>query len=232
MTVSRTGLAVSAVAIIAVACGGGGTTTPRPTQTAGQPTAARTTAAQTTAAQTTAAQTTAPASAPVTSAPQTAAPIGDGVLRIALSSPGDAQIRVWDDVAAQFEAAHPGVDVELNYQEDDLYSTIGLPNLLTGRNAPDIYFEWTGERLANRYAEGYAADITAATQSGPLAGLFDDAVFGPATVDGKIVMVPYSADVTNVLWYNTDLLANSQRHSRRRPGRSCSRRATRWKTAA
>ena len=52
--------------------------------------------------------------------------------------------RVWDDIAAQFEAAHPGVDVEMNYQDDDLYQTIGLPTLLAGPNAPDIYFEWTG----------------------------------------------------------------------------------------
>jgi raffinose/stachyose/melibiose transport system substrate-binding protein len=130
----------------------------------------------------------------------------DNVLRVALSSPGEAQIRVWDDVAAQFEAANAGVQVEMNYQEDDLYSTIGLPNLLTGRNAPDIYFEWTGARLAQRHAEGYAADLTTAVRSGPLKDLFEESTFGPATVDGKIVMVPYSADVTNVLWYNTAIL--------------------------
>jgi raffinose/stachyose/melibiose transport system substrate-binding protein len=150
------------------------------------------------------------ASVPLATTPPTATPVGERVLRFAVSSPGEALIRVFDDVAAQFEAAHPGVDVEMNYQEDDLYSTIGLPNLLAGRNAPDIYFEWTGQRLENRYAEGYAADISAAVQSGPLADLFEDATFGPATVDGKIVMVPYTADVTNVLWYNKQLLeANS-----------------------
>lgn len=133
----------------------------------------------------------------------------DNVLRVALSSPGEAQIRVWDDVAAQFEAANPGVEVEMNYQEDDIYSTIGLGNLLAGRNAPDIYFEWTGERLAQRNAEGYAADLTEAVRTGPLGGLFEDSTFGPATIDGKIVMVPYSADVTNVLWYNTAILADA-----------------------
>jgi raffinose/stachyose/melibiose transport system substrate-binding protein len=133
----------------------------------------------------------------------------DNVLRVALSSPGEAQIRVWDDVAAQFEAANPGVEVELNYQEDDIYSTIGLPNLLSGRNAPDIYFEWTGARLADRHAEGYAADLTEAVRTGPLADLFEESTFGPATVDGKIVMVPYSADVTNVLWYNTAIMADA-----------------------
>jgi raffinose/stachyose/melibiose transport system substrate-binding protein len=143
-----------------------------------------------------------------TNEPQTPA-AQEVLLRVAMSSPGEAQIRVWDDVAAQFEAANPGVDVQMNYQEDDLYSTIGLPNLLSGRNAPDIYFEWTGARLEQRHVEGYAADIGEAVSSGPLAGLFDDSTFGPATVDGKIVMVPYSADVTNVLWYNRQIMAEA-----------------------
>ena len=133
-------------------------------------------------------------------------PSNDHVLRVAMGSPGEAQIRVWDDVAKQFEAAHPGTKTEMNYMDDDLYQTIGLPQLLNGRNAPDIYFEWTGERLRQRNADGFAADLTEAVASGPLKGLFDDAVFGQATIDGKKVMVPYSADVTNVLWYNTQLL--------------------------
>ena len=48
-----------------------------------------------------------------------------------------------------------------------------------------------------------AADIgTAYKAGGTLAGLWDDAVLGPYTIDGKVVMVPYAADVTNVLWYN------------------------------
>ncbi|MBH0008050.1 ABC transporter substrate-binding protein [Salinibacterium sp. SWN1162] len=133
----------------------------------------------------------------------------DNVLRIAMGSPGEAQIRVWDDVAAQFEAANPDVTVEMNYQDDDLYQTIGLPNLLNGRNAPDIYFEWAGARLEQRAADGFAADLTDAVTSGPIAGLFDDEVFTSLTVDGAVVMVPHSADVTNVLWYNEDIFADA-----------------------
>lgn len=128
-------------------------------------------------------------------------------LRVAMGSPGDAGIRVWDDIAAQFEAAHPDVDVEMNYQDDDLYESIGLPNLLAGRNAPDVYFEWTGSRMAQRSADGYAADLTEAVTAGPLAGIFDEGVFPVASVDGKVVLVPHTADVTNVLWYNVPLLA-------------------------
>lgn len=193
-------IVVLAISLLLAACGSGTQGTNKPSQS-GTASTAPATGSPT-------ASTSATATAGATASPGvTPAPV-DRILRIALSSPGEAQIRVWDDVAAQFEAANAGVTVELNYQEDDLYSTIGLPNLLAGRNGPDIYFEWTGARLANRYAEGYAADITAAVQSGPLAGLFEDVTFGPATVDGKIVMVPYSADVTNVLWYNKQIFAD------------------------
>ena len=139
----------------------------------------------------------------------TSAPASDNVLRIAMGSPGEAQIRVWDDVAKQFEAANPGMKVELNYQDDDLYQTIGLQNLLNGRNAPDIYFEWTGNRLAQRVKDGFAADISSKFDSGPLAGLFDDTTLDEYKIDDKIVMVPYSADVTNVLWYNKQILADA-----------------------
>jgi len=130
----------------------------------------------------------------------------DTTLRVAMGSPGEAGIRVWDGIAAQFEEAHPGVDVEMNYQDDDLYQTIGLPNLLSGRNAPDVYFEWTGDRMAQRYADGYGADLTEAVTSGPLAGIYDEGVFPFASVDGKVVLVPHTADVTNVIWYNVDIL--------------------------
>jgi raffinose/stachyose/melibiose transport system substrate-binding protein len=133
----------------------------------------------------------------------------DHVLRIAMGSPGEAQIRVWDDVAKQYMAAHPETKVEINYQQDDLYETIGLTNLLNGKNPPDIYFEWTGARLAQRVKDGFAADITSAFKDGPLAGIWDDAVLGPYTLDEKVRMVPYAADVSNVLWYNKAILADA-----------------------
>jgi raffinose/stachyose/melibiose transport system substrate-binding protein len=134
-----------------------------------------------------------------------ATPVNDHVLRIAMGSPGEAQIRVWDDVAAQYMKAHPETKVEINYQQDDLYETIGLQNLLNGKNPPDIYFEWTGARLAQRVKDGFGADLTEAFKTGPLKGIWDDAVTKQYTLDGKTVMVPYAADVTNVLWYNKQI---------------------------
>lgn len=130
----------------------------------------------------------------------------DQTLRIAMGSPGEAQIRVWESVAEEFEAANDGWKVDLNFQKDDLYQTIGLPNLLNGRNAPDLYFEWVGNRLLERDADGFAADLTPFIEDGPLTGVLDESQYGAVTVDGRILMLPHIADVTNVLWYNTEIL--------------------------
>jgi len=127
-------------------------------------------------------------------------------LRVSMGSPGEAGIAVWEAIGADFEAANPGVDVVFDFQDDDLYETIGLQNALNSANPPDVYFEWTGSRMAQRYADGFAADLTQYT-TGPLAGIWDDAVWPAASVDGKVVLAPHTADVTNVLYYNVPLLA-------------------------
>jgi raffinose/stachyose/melibiose transport system substrate-binding protein len=130
----------------------------------------------------------------------------DKTLRVAMGSPGEAQIRVGEAVAEQFEADNDGWKVDLNFQDDDMYQTIGLPNLLNGRNAPDVYFEWAGNRLATREDDGFVADLTPFVEDGPLTGVLAEDQYGAVTADGKILMVPHIADVTNVLWYNTEIL--------------------------
>ena len=152
----------------------------------------------------------------------------DTTLRIAMGSPGEAGIRVWDDIAAQFEAAHPGVDVEMNYQDDDLYQTIGLPNLLAGPNAPDIYFEWTGSRMAQRYADGYAADLTEACHDGSARGHLSTTAVCPAASRRRQGRPGARTRPTSPTCSGTTCRCSPSTASRRRrPGRSCSPPATR-----
>lgn len=136
---------------------------------------------------------------------ETTASVTEGTLRVAMGSPGEAQIAVWDEVAAAYEAANPGMTVEMNYVDDDLYQTIGLPNLLSGRDAPDVYFEWAGSRLRERNDGGYAADVSEYVNGGALSGIWADSAFSSGEIDGKYLLVPHKADVTNVLWYNVDI---------------------------
>ena len=128
----------------------------------------------------------------------------DITLRVAMGSPGEAQIAVWEAAKAAFEDANPNVTVEFNFQDDDLYQTIGLPNLLNGGDAPDVYFEWAGARLQSRYDEGFAADLTEAVD-GELGSYFEPGAYNGMEIDDKAVMVPGNADVTTVMWYNVDI---------------------------
>lgn len=130
---------------------------------------------------------------------------GEVTLRIAMGSPGEAQIKVWEAAAEAFEADHENVTIEYNFQDDDLYQTIGLPNLLNSGEAPDIYFEWAGARLQSRYDEGFVADLTDAVDGTELGGYFEEGAFNGMHIGDKVVMVPGNADVTNVIWYNVDI---------------------------
>ena len=131
----------------------------------------------------------------------------DKVLRVATPSLGDKELPVWEAAKASFEASHEGWTVELIQQDDDLYSTVGLPTLLNGKNSPDVYFEWAGARLDQRVAEGYAADISGDIESSGLKALFNDGAFAGYESGGKLSMIPRTRDVTNVLWYNVDMFA-------------------------
>lgn len=123
-------------------------------------------------------------------------------LRIAMGSPGEGLIKVWETIGKEFEAQHQGIKVEFSYQDDDTYQTIGLPNLLSGKNAPDLYFEWAGQRLQTRVTDGYAADITEQLQSSGLKDMFAEGTFNGMVIDDKTYMIPTAGDVTNVIFYN------------------------------
>lgn len=133
----------------------------------------------------------------------------DKVLRIATPSLGEAELPVWEAAKASYEAAHSGWTVQLIQQDDDLYSTVGLPTLLNGKNTPDAYFEWAGARLNQRVTEGYAADISGDIASSGLKDLFNDGAFAGYDANGKLSMIPRTRDVTNVLWYNVDMFAKN-----------------------
>ncbi len=135
---------------------------------------------------------------------------GEKVLRIAMGSPGEALIKVWEGIADEFESQHPGMRVEFTYQDDDTYQTIGLPNLLGGKTPPDLYFEWAGERLNTRIKDGFAADITEQLQQSGLGEMFEEGSFNGMKVDGKTYMVPTAGDVTNVIFYNKTIFDSLQ----------------------
>lgn len=123
-------------------------------------------------------------------------------IRVAMGSTGESVDSVFTKLKVAYEKKYPGRTVEIVIQENDTYETIGLTNLLTSRNAPDVYFERPGTRLATKVEDGYAADITDAVNGPEFAGRFDAEAYNGMQIDGKTYMVPWSGDVTNVFWYN------------------------------
>lgn len=113
----------------------------------------------------------------------------------------DPQKGIYEDVAAEFEEAHPGVTVEVTgYQNEDLQRTL-IPNALQSGDAPDVFQVWPGGEVRAQAEAGYLKDLTE-----PLAD--EIAAYGgvvkPWEVDGKQYGIPFSFGITGI-WYNTEL---------------------------
>ena len=108
---------------------------------------------------------------------------------------------IWEEVAAEFEEANPGVTVEVTgYQNEDLQRTL-IPNALQSGDAPDVFMVWPGGEVRSQAEAGYLKDL-----SEPLAD--EIAAFGgvvkPWEVDGAQYGMPFSFGITGI-WYNTEL---------------------------
>lgn len=130
----------------------------------------------------------------------------DVVIRIAMGSSGEAVDSQFDVLKDLYEKKYPDREVKIIVQEDDVYQTTGLPTLLSSREAPDAYFEWSGPRMRGHVADGDGADVSEALAGDAFAGRFDADAFNGMDVDGKgIYMVPWTGDVTAVVWYNKEI---------------------------
>lgn len=114
-------------------------------------------------------------------------------------------VKIWDEVAREFEAKNPGVKVEMQYLENEAYKA-KAPTLLQSRDRPHIIFSWAGGVLKSQVEAGVLEDITAAMQ-GYKDNLSASAV-DAFTVDGKIYGVPYGVSQVGFM-ANKDLLAKA-----------------------
>ncbi len=126
---------------------------------------------------------------------------GDITLRVGCQYQMDNVMSIYNTAKEKFEAENPGVTVEYVQQERDLYHTMGLPTMLNGKNSPDVYFEWSGQRLLDRKAEGFLQPIKELSDS-EWGDQFLDSAFSGSTIDGERYLVPEASDVSNVIWYN------------------------------
>ncbi|WP_345751141.1 extracellular solute-binding protein [Microbacterium rhizophilus] len=111
----------------------------------------------------------------------------------------------YDKVAADFEAANPGVTVKVEaMQHEDMLTKLQAA-LQSGDDAqiPDVYMSRGGGELKNEVEAGVVRDLTtdAADTISKISGFTDQ-----YTVDGKVYALPYSMGIVG-FWYNKDLFA-------------------------
>lgn len=114
-------------------------------------------------------------------------------------------VKLWEEVARDFEAKNPGVKVEMQYLENEAYKA-KAPTLLQSRDRPHIIYSWAGGVLKSQVEAGVLEDITPAMQ-GYKDNLSASAV-DAFTVDGKIYGVPYGVSQVGFM-ANKDLLAKA-----------------------
>lgn len=112
---------------------------------------------------------------------------------------------VWEEVASEFEAAHPGVTVEqTGYQNEDLQRTL-IPNALAAGDPPDLFQVWPGGEIRDQVANGYLMALddlipdTIASVGGSVA---------PWQVGGETYGIPFTFGIEG-FWYNTELFAQA-----------------------
>lgn len=114
---------------------------------------------------------------------------------------GEPLLGFWEDVAAEFEEANPGVNVEVTaYQNEELQRTL-IPNQLRTGSGLDLYQQWGAGELAAQVEAGFVKDISedVAERAEAMGG-----VVAPWQVDGATYGLPFNFGISG-FWYNTEL---------------------------
>src|SRR5262245_320676 len=112
----------------------------------------------------------------------------------------------WPTVVAAankaFEAQHPGVKVNVEYQQWNTHLQ-KFDATLAGNNVPDV-IEMGNTEMTKYMAAGAFADVSSSKSKLPNSSTWLKGLQDSATYDGKLMGVPYYA-ATRVVIYNTDL---------------------------
>ena len=126
----------------------------------------------------------------------------DKTITVLHVSENAAQKAIWDQIANDYNAAHPGVKVQFKYLENEAFKA-KLPTMLQSDDSrPDLFYSWGGGVMQAQEKAGFLKDITKDVTSWEpeLAPTAVDAF----KVDGKVVGVPFEVGEV-VFYYNKKL---------------------------
>src|SRR3954452_18534219 len=110
----------------------------------------------------------------------------------------------YEQVAKDYEADHPGVDIKIEaLQHEDMLTK--LDAAFQSGDATDIYMERGGGELADHVEAGLTKDLS--DSSADIISELGGSVAGWQT-DGKTYALPFSVGVVG-FWYNKDLFAQA-----------------------
>ncbi len=119
--------------------------------------------------------------------------------------PNPKNVAVWREIADQFEASHPGTKVKLEYLENEAFKA-KLPTLLQSKDAPDLFYSWSGGVLKAQAEAGVVKDLSKEMQAngGAWAKSYVPAAMNGVTINGKPMCVPFKLSVIG-FFYNKAL---------------------------
>lgn len=117
-----------------------------------------------------------------------------------------AQVKIWDEVARAYEAAHPGIRIEMQFLENEAYKA-KLPTILQSKDRPHIIYSWAGGVLKAQIEAGVLQDIT--DQVKGYSDSITPAALAAFTQDGRVYGLPIALSQVGFL-YNKQLMAKAQ----------------------
>jgi raffinose/stachyose/melibiose transport system substrate-binding protein len=114
----------------------------------------------------------------------------------------------FERMKTEYEAAHPGVTVDLQQESDQGYKD-KIKTLIASQSVPDVYFSWAGDYAEQFYDNGVALDLTKVIgPSTPWGSTMAPQALSAFSKDGKNFGVPLGLDAKYVL-YNKALFAEA-----------------------
>ncbi|HEY8546151.1 MAG TPA: extracellular solute-binding protein, partial [Acidimicrobiales bacterium] len=113
----------------------------------------------------------------------------------------DPGLSLWEDIAAEFEAEHPNVTIDITVYENEAFKTAIEPRLQAGE-PPDLFQSWGGGELATQVDAGLVKDVTDDVE--PWIGTLNEAAVRMYQVDDRQYGIPFDLGMVG-FWYNKDL---------------------------
>jgi raffinose/stachyose/melibiose transport system substrate-binding protein len=116
-----------------------------------------------------------------------------------------AQVKIWDEVARAYEAAHPGVKIEMQFLENEAYKA-KLPTILQSKDRPHIIYSWAGGVLKTQIEAGVLEEIT--DQVKGYSDTITPAALAAFTQNSRVYGLPIALSQVGFL-YNKELMAKA-----------------------